>query len=115
MAETKMIAVVWKRGWLADHRRQLEAVELGHDDVDEDDGDVLLEQVLERLPPGTRHDQRLAELAQDRLVAQQLRRLIVDQQDVDGFVGAHARESDQRCSHMRNADSSCSVLTGLAR
>ena len=34
---------------LADHRRQLEAVELGHADIDQDDGDVVLEQMLERL------------------------------------------------------------------
>ena len=34
---------------LADHRRELEAVELRHADVDQDDGDLVLQQMLERL------------------------------------------------------------------
>ena len=34
---------------LADHRGELEAVELRHADVDQDDGDLVLEQVLQRL------------------------------------------------------------------
>ena len=41
-----MIDVFWKRGMLADHRRQLVAVELGHADVDQHDGDLVLEQAL---------------------------------------------------------------------
>ena len=69
---------------------------------------------------------RVAELAlirfspsslEDRLVGQQLGRLVVDQQDVDPVDArrrGHHRRS-YRCSHMRSADSSCSVLTGLAR
>ena len=58
-------------------------------------------------------------LAQDRLVGQQLRWLIVDQQDVDPVDprrGGHVVMSVlYRCSHIRSADSSCSVLTGFAR
>ena len=34
---------------LADHRGQLEAVELRHADVDQNDGDLVLEQLLQRL------------------------------------------------------------------
>ena len=34
---------------LADHRRQLEAVEIRHADVDQHDGDLVLEQQLKRL------------------------------------------------------------------
>ena len=50
------------------------------------------------------------------LVAEELRRLVVDQQDVDLIVGCSRRLLPaQRCSHIRSADSSCSVLTGLAR
>ena len=47
---------------LADHRRELEAVELRHADVDQDDRDVRLEQLLQRLAADARLDQVLAEL-----------------------------------------------------
>ena len=50
---------------LADHGGQLEAVELRHADVDQHDGDVGLQQMLERLARRRRLDQVLAELAQD--------------------------------------------------
>ena len=43
----------------------------------------VFKQVLQRLPRRTGLDQVLAQLAQDDLVAEQLRRLIVDQQNVD--------------------------------
>ncbi len=39
---------------VADHRRQLEAVEIGHADVDQDDGDLVLQQMLERLAAPSR-------------------------------------------------------------
>src|SRR5262249_36794405 len=55
---------------LADHRRQLEAVELGHAHVHEDDGNVMLEEVFERLFGRGGLDQPLAKLREDRLVAQ---------------------------------------------
>ena len=74
---------------LADHRRELEAVELGHADVDQDDRDLVLEQDLERLAAGGRDDQVLAELLQDDFIGQQLRRLVVDQKDVDLFMVHH--------------------------
>jgi len=44
--------------------------------------------------------------------------MIINQQNVDLFVRVcrHLRFSgSQRCSHMRNADSNCSVFTGLAK
>ena len=44
-----MIAVLLEARMLADHRGELEAVELGHADVDQDNGDVVRQQVLERL------------------------------------------------------------------
>jgi hypothetical protein len=52
---------------------------------------------------------------QDDLIAQQLRLLVVDQQDVDAVIRLHWCSPRQRCSHIRRADRSCSVLTGLAR
>ncbi len=71
---------------LANHRRQLESVQLRHADVHQDDRDFLLEQLLECFPGGRGRHQTLAEVGQDRLVAEELGRLIVDQQDVDPFI-----------------------------
>ena len=68
---------------LPDHGRELEAVELRHAHVDQHDGDLALEQLLERLARRARLDQVLAELLEHHLVAQELGRLVVDQQDVD--------------------------------
>ena len=76
-------------GMGADHLRELEPVEIGHDDVDEDDGDIVPQQMLERLLRRGRGQKVLAQLAQDDLVAHQLRRLIVDEQDIDAVVFAH--------------------------
>ena len=45
MAETKISAVCLKARMLADHCRELEAVELRHLHVDEDDRDVVLQQL----------------------------------------------------------------------
>ena len=74
---------------LADHGGKLEAVEVRHADVHQDDRDLRLQQVLQRLLPGRRLDQVFPELMQDDLVAQQLGRLVVDQQDVDLLVFRH--------------------------
>jgi hypothetical protein len=74
---------------LADHRRQLEPVELRHADVDQDDGDILLEQLLERFARRGGLDQILAKLGENRLVAQQLGRLVVDQQNIDLVTRGH--------------------------
>ena len=100
---------------LPDHRCELEAVQLRHADIHQDDGDLGLEQLLQRLLAGRGLDQVLAQFAQDHLVGEQLRGLVVDQQDVDLVVRGHGMAGHQRCSHMRSADRSCSVFTGLAR
>ena len=71
---------------LADHGRELKAVELRHADVDQHDRDVVLEQKFQRLARRARLDQVLAETAQNLLVGEQLRGLIVDQQNVDLVV-----------------------------
>ncbi len=62
-----------------DHRGKLEPVEFRHADVDEQDGDVGLQQGLQRFPCGRRLDQVLAELMQNGLVGEQFGRLVVDQ------------------------------------
>ena len=103
-----------KARMVADHRGELEAVELGHADVHQHHRDFRLEQLLQRLAARRGLDQVLVDVTQDDFVAQQLRGLVVDQQDVDFLVAEHV-SLRQRCSHIRNADSSCSVLTGFAR
>src|ERR1700730_4072232 len=78
-----------KTRMLADHRGQLEAVEFGHAHVHEDDGNVMLEEVCERLFGRGSLDEPLAELAQDGLVAQEFGWLVVDQQDIDLVLRGH--------------------------
>ena len=56
-------------GMLADDLGQLEAVEVGHAHVHQDEGDLLLEQVLERLASRTGLDEVGAELVEHGLVA----------------------------------------------
>ena len=51
---------------LADHGGELEPVQFRHADVDQDDGDLVLEQDLERLASRSRDDEILAEFLQDR-------------------------------------------------
>ena len=69
-------------GMFADHGRELEPIQFRHADVDEDDGNVVLEQELERFPPGRSLDQVLAEFLEDDFIGEQLRRLIVNQKNV---------------------------------
>ena len=73
----------------ADHRGQLEAVEFGHAYVEKHDRNVRLEKQLQRSTCGAGLDKVLAELVEDGLVAEQLGRLIVDQQNVDLRPLAH--------------------------
>ena len=91
---------------LADHRGQLKAVEFRHADVDQNDGDVVLEQELQRLARGRGFDQIFAELAEDHLVGQELVRLIVHQKNVD-FLGHGGRPSDAATSAARTGAVRC--------
>ena len=102
-------------GMFADHRGELEPVQFRHADVDQDDGDIVLEQELKRFAPGRSLDQVLAEFLQDDFIGEQLRRLIVHQKNVYLLLVHHLVHADQRCNHIRMASSNCSVLTGLAR
>jgi hypothetical protein len=74
---------------LADHRRQLEPVEFGHAHIDQHDRDIVLEQVGQRLLGRAGLDEVLSQVAENSLVAEQLSGLVVDQKDVDLFLGAH--------------------------
>ena len=68
---------------LADHGRELEAVEFRHADIDQNDRDVVLEQELQGLARRRGLDQVLVRVVQNHLVGEQLVGLIVDQQNVD--------------------------------
>jgi hypothetical protein len=68
---------------LADHGCELEAVDLRHHHVDQDDGDVGLEQDAQRLVRRVGLDQVLAKLLEDDLVAEELGGLVIHQEDVD--------------------------------
>ena len=68
---------------LPDHRGELEAIEIGHADIHQDHRDFRFQEMRQRLPAGRRLEQVLAEIIEYDLVAHQLGRLIVDQQDVD--------------------------------
>ena len=68
---------------LANHLRQFKAIKLRHADIHQHDGDIVLQQMLQRLAPGSGLDQILAQFPEYDLVAEQLRRLIVHHEDVD--------------------------------
>ncbi len=67
---------------LLDQRRSLEAVELGHLHVEQDHGDLVPQQLPQRILAGMRIDQVLAERLQDALEREQVLGPIVDQEDV---------------------------------
>jgi hypothetical protein len=74
----------------ADQARRLEAVEIRHLHVEQDDGELLIEQMAQRLLARLRHDQPpVVVIRKDRLQREQVVRLVVDQQDVDDRFGCH--------------------------
>jgi hypothetical protein len=103
-----------KAGMVADHRRQLKAVDIRHVDVDENDGDVMPKQKLERFGGVAGAQQIFTNILEDCPIGQKLGRLIVDEEYVD-LVIRHNVPRVQRWSQLRSADSSCSVFTGFAR
>ena len=105
---------VLKARMLADHGGELEAVEIGHAHVDQDERDLVLEQTFERLARRGGLEQSLPDLGEHDLVAQELRLAVVDKENVD-LVGVGCGDVVHRCSHIRSADSNCSTLTGFAR
>src|SRR5215510_3963764 len=71
---------------IADHRCQLKTVDVGHIDVDKDDGDVMLQQELKSLGGVACAQQIFADILEDRSICQKLRGLIVDKKYVDFFI-----------------------------
>ncbi len=74
----------------ANHRRQFKSVQLGHRNVDKDDSDFLPQQLLKRFSSGRSLDEILAKFSQDDFIAEELRRLIVDQKNIHRILaGMH--------------------------
>ncbi len=71
---------------LPDERRGLEAVHVRHLHVQQDHGEVMGEEPLQRLAPGLRLDQVLPQPLEHRLERDEVGGLVVDQQDVDAVV-----------------------------
>jgi len=61
---------------------ELEPVEVRHADIDDYQSDVVLQQALERFASRRCFDQCLVHPCENDLVAQELRLLVVDQQDL---------------------------------
>ena len=76
---------------LVDQRRGLEAVHARHVDVEQDRRVIRLHQPRERFRARARVHEVLPEHGQDRVVAHQPRRLVVDEQDVDLVVAGVQR------------------------
>src|SRR6266850_274202 len=86
---------------LMNHFCQLESVEFRHAHIHEHDGDIILEQLLQRLAPGGGLDQIFTKLAEYDLVAQKLRGLVIHHQDVDFAFSAHRVFPSSSCAVFR--------------
>src|SRR5262249_42083178 len=78
-------------GMLADHGSQLEAVDLGHADIHQHDGNVGPQKMLQGFSARRGLDQVLPEIAEDGLIGEQLARLIIDHEDIDTVSGTQTR------------------------
>ena len=78
---------------LVDQPRQLKAVHVRHHHVHQDDGDLGAQDVLQGPPARIGLDQVLPQAAEHHLIAEQLARFIIDQENVDFVahrIGPHA-------------------------
>jgi len=73
----------------SDHGRQFKPIELGHADVYQQDGDVVLKQILKRVLTGTYCHEVFVQVFENNLVRHQLCRLIVDKKNCDLIVFGH--------------------------
>src|ERR1700716_2145821 len=74
---------------VVDQPRRLETVHSRHADIEQHHGEFLAHELVQRVEPRVSAYQVLPQLAQHRLVREQPRRLVIDQQDVYLLVGAH--------------------------
>ena len=104
---------------LPDERRGLEAVHRRHVDVEQHHGVFVLENEPESLAAGGGRVDVLAELGEQRRKGQQLRRVVVDREQVDPVLDLHGSalpfRSRQRHNQERSTEIIWSVSTGFAR
>ena len=74
---------------IPDHGGELKAVELGHADVDEDDRNFGPQEMFQGFPRRSGLDEIFSKVPENHLVGQELRRLVVDQQDIDLLLRLH--------------------------
>ena len=67
---------------LTNQRRELESIKVGHTDIDEDQRHLIPQQAFECFAGRGGLEQRRACPAENRLIAQKLGVLVVDQQDI---------------------------------
>src|SRR5580658_9650373 len=82
-----------KTWMLPDHVRKLETIKLRHAYVHQHDGNVSLQQKVQRFPARLGFDEVFAQLAKDRFVTKQFARLIIYHQNVDFFLLRHSASS----------------------
>ena len=75
---------------VVDQPCRLETVHFRHADIEQHHGEFLAHELVQRLEPRVSAYQVLPQLAQHRLVGEQPRRLVIDQQDVDFLTDLHA-------------------------
>ena len=92
---------------LANETGSLEAVQIRHLHIEKNDREFVIEQCLERGPAGLGLHEILPHIGEDRLERQKIRRLIVDQKDIDSVVrGSHASIASRHRSTRNGAISS---------
>jgi hypothetical protein len=83
-------------GVLADKLRELKPIELRHVHVDQNNGDVGGQQVRQGFACRMGREQVLAQLTENRLIGEQLARLVIDHEDIDRLVLTHKEHLPQR-------------------
>ena len=76
-------------GMLPDHRCQFKAVDLGHMDIKEDDGDLVFHEEVEGFAAGVRREEVLPQFTEDRRIREEFGRVIIHQEDIDGLRVVH--------------------------
>ena len=105
----KMIGTCWLLLPLADEARGLEAVHAGHVDVEQDDRELAVQDVPQRLAPGVgADDRRVRQVLEHRLERQELLGAVVDDQDAGLGVG-----HSQGCRMIRCQESEAGKRTAI--
>ena len=97
-----------------DDLRELDAVDARHLDVEDDRGDVVLEQHAQRAVGVLGAQHRVAVGVEHGLERIEVARLVVDQEQLDLVVEHQFAIVGHRYSHTRSSDRSWSVFTGFA-